>query len=162
MIVEDPNAFPNCVVNKLYDKLNGLDADIQCHRRPLRTADGTQCIGVFPVDWLPTPNSHEMRGMGNDFPSLTEYNVTIQSLITDTDEARGIAVHASLTSLIRATVARDQPLQVQLGQLVSVLPGHTERFRRSEVKRQRYLVSELSGTWLYMSVTQFWFQTESS
>lgn len=168
MIVADDAAFPNNVVNLLAVKLAQIDPDIELHKRPLRTTDGVQCIGVFPTDWIPTPNTHEMRGatlggglQGEMFPTLTEYTVSIQSLITDTEEERGIAVHAALATRIRATVARDAALQVALGQLASVVSGHQESFRRAEVRRQRYLTMELSGTWLYMSVTQFWFQTES-
>ena len=100
-------------------------------------------------------------GPGESFPTLGEYTVSIQSLITDADEERGIATHAALATRIRTTVARNAALQVALGRLTSAVSGHQEAFRRAEVRRQRYLTMELSGTWLYMSVTQFWFQTES-
>lgn len=168
MITEDTPAFPMNVILAMYDSLAAIDPEVQVYKRPLRSTDTVQAIGVFPTDWNPTPDSQEMGkplmgggSWGEQFATLNEYNVTIQSLVTDTDEERGIAVHSALATRIRATVARNQPLQLALGSLTSIVSGHQESFRRGEVKRQRYLTAELSGTWLYMSVTQYWFQTES-
>ena len=175
MISEDPTAFPNCVVPLLVTALLTVDSEtdpdqrISIYRRPLRTTDNVQSIGIFPTDWRPDRQSHEMRGtplgggvMGEDFPTLTDYNITIQSLVQDPEEERGINVHAALSTRIRATVARNETLRLALRQLSSVVLGHAEAFRRSEVRSQRYLAMELQGTWLYMSVTEFWFQTQSN
>ena len=36
MIVADPNAFPNCVVDLLHTTLAGIDPEVEMHKRPLR------------------------------------------------------------------------------------------------------------------------------
>jgi hypothetical protein len=161
----DPTAFPGNIVQVLIPNLRTLDPDVQVVSRPIRTTDDVQCIGVFISDWIPDEGSIEMRAYskpGLSFPTLSSYEVTIQGLVVDTEEERGIATHSALAKRIRLAVAVDPALRVALAALTSPFGTQTERVQRWGVPRQRYLVNELNGTWFYLSETEFRLTTETT
>jgi hypothetical protein len=165
MIQPDPTVFPNNIVEVLKTELQKIDTELSVVRRPLQTTDVEQAVGVFALDWIPDETSIEMRGGTSpapQFPTLSEHYVSIQSLIRDTDEERGIATHSALAQRIRSTVARSASLRLALAALTWTGLGSTERAKRWGISRQRYMTTEVQGTWLYLSITEFKMETETT
>src|SRR3954471_15645881 len=108
MFEPDTTAFPGNVITVLSEHLRLLDEEVPVYPRPIRTTDDIQCIGVFVSDWSQDEASFEMGNYaqpGMQMPTLSTYVVTIQGLVTDTDEERGIATHSALAKRIRLAVA---------------------------------------------------------
>lgn len=159
------DVFPVNIVNTLYDPLNAIDGDVRVRRRPLTSLDDIQCIGVFPLNMQPDPDSMEMRGIGSPgyaTPTLTNYRVNIQGLVKHGDEVEGIAVHSILAKRIYATVARNAALRLALGALTYSDADMTERLIKWSVGTQRYLATEADGLFQFASVTELEFTTQTT
>lgn len=161
MITEDNSQFPNNIVELVALRTKLLDSDLEVFKRPIRPTDPNQCVGVLGSNWVPRDDSKEM--LGQTFavqPTLSTYSCTVQALIRDTEEARGLNVHGVLSRMIRSMIYTDNPLRVALSQLSSTLNGRTEVSQRWGVTQQRFFVNEISGEWLYMSILELWLETE--
>lgn len=163
MIDDTTTVFPNNVVNICKTRFEALDADLEVFRRPLRASDPVQCVGVFGVVWQTQEESYEMRGgpTGWSEPSLQRYQITVQAMVRDMDEERGLAVHSVLSKLVRAVLYRDEPLRVGLSSLSTTVSGTTERTQRWGLGLQRFLSNEVQGSWIYLSTLDFWLETET-
>lgn len=163
MISEETEVFPNNVVSLMKARAKLLDKDIEVFGRPLRSSDPNQCIGILAAQWLPDEESYEMLGgpQGRHEPTLQSYLITVQALVRDTDEERGLATHAVLSKMIRSMLYRDEPLRVALLSLNVQMNGSTERLQRFGVRQQRFFSNEISGSWLYLSNLEFWIETET-
>lgn len=162
MIAQDDNIFPNNVVSLLETRFGLIDADLFVTTRPLRNTDPNQSIGVFASLWAPNNESIEMRGVPHSVePTLSRYTVTVQSFVKDMEETRGLGVHNTLSRLVRSMLYNDDPLRVALSQLQSISSGVTEQAQRWGMNQQRFFSNELRGQWLYLSVMEFWLETES-
>jgi hypothetical protein len=155
--------FPNNIVDLVQTRTALLDEDLFVIRRPLRTSDPNQAVGIFASQWLPNEESYEMLGgpVGRHEPTLQTYLVTVQAFVKDMDEERGLAVHSVLSKMIRAMLYRDNALRVGLSALLVSMNGSTERTQRWGIRQQRYFSNELSGSWLYLSNLEFWLETET-
>jgi len=156
--------FPNNVVNLVATRMALLDSDLLVVKRPLRPTDTIQAIGIFAAQWSPDENSYEMDSspVGRSEPTISRYNVSIQALIKDADEERGLATHSVLSKMVRSVLYRDEPLRVGLTLLSATLNSSTERTKRWGIATQRYYSNEISGSWLYLSTLDFWLETETS
>src|SRR5215211_3875315 len=108
MFVEDYTRFPGNIVANLATFLTEFEPGVIVHKRPLRPTDDIQCWGVFATDRVPQTETKEMRGMpptGFSFPTLHRHYITIQGMITDTQEDRGIATHSAMATALYAAVA---------------------------------------------------------
>lgn len=164
MIVADSTFFPYNVVDVLATRFATIDTDITVLKRPLRESDPVQCIGIFGQQWMPNEDTYEMRGLpvGISEPTLSHYVIGIQALVKDADEERGAAVHATLSKRVRTMLYRDNDLRVGLRSLSASVSGSLERTQRFGIRTQRYLSNELSGSWLYLSIIEFWLETETN
>lgn len=171
MITADEPVFPNNVVDLIYTRALTLDPEpnpdnrLQCFRRPLRNTDPVQSVGVFGTQWLPDPESFEIRSQpspGPSEPTIQRYNLGIQAFIKDMDEERGLYTHSVLAKMVRSMLYRDDPLRIGLAALSVQMNGSTERTKRWGIGQARYLSSEVSGSWLYLSTLEFWLETEST
>lgn len=166
MIAADGTFFPYNAIDKIAEAFVpiDLDGDLIVVKRPLRESDPVQTIGVFASAWMPEENSYEMRGGlgGASEPTLSRYMISIQIYVKDMDAERGAAVHATLAKIVRSMLYRDTALHVALRALTANVAGSTESTRRFGVSAQRYLSNELSGSWLYLSIVDFWLETETS
>ena len=163
MINDSVQVFPNNAVVLIASKIADLDPDLFVVRRPLKPDDSTQSVGVFGTQWNPDHDSYEMRGLpqGRHDPSLSSYLITVQGFVKDMDEERGLAVHGVLAKVIRSMLVRNASLHVGLRSLTVVMDGSTEKAQRWGVNRQNFVSNELSGTWLYLSTSEFWLETET-
>lgn len=158
----DDTVFPNNIVQLVTSRTALLDADLFVTRRATRATDPNQTVGVFAQNWTPDEQSHEMLGQDHaHMPTLSTYRVTVQALVRDIDEVRGLATHATMSRAIRSMLYNDAPLRVALGSLASSDSGTTERSRRWGVANQRFFVNEIAGDWLYLSILEFWLETET-
>jgi hypothetical protein len=172
MIDASTIVFPNNVADLIATRLfvQGVidpEADpnlrVALYKRPLRPTDAYQAVGVFPTLWLPNDDSYEILGgpmPGPSEPSLQRYWISVQCFVRDTDETSGLAVHSVLSARVRTVLYRDVPLRVGLGALVVSLNGVVERYKRHGVRQQRYLASEVQGSFLYLSTVEYWIETE--
>jgi hypothetical protein len=155
--------FPNNVVDLIATRAQALDADLQILKRPLRASDPIQCVGVFGMLWTPNEDSIEFRGTpgsGPGLPTISRYTITVQGLIKDTDDERGLYVHSVLAKMLRSMLYRDTALRVGFAALsVTDLTG-TESTSQWGLGTTRYYSNEIKGTWLYLSVLDFWLETE--
>lgn len=161
-ILPDDNVFPNNIVELVSLRATLLDSDLFVTKRPLRNTDPNQSVGVFASQWVPNDDSKEMLGAAFAVaPTLSRYNVTVQSFIKDMEETRGLNTHNTLSRMVRSMLYNDDALRVALGTLQSTLNGVVEQSQRWGVTQQRFFSNELRGQWLYLSVMEFWLETES-
>lgn len=160
-IDETTIVFPNNVVVIIADACADLDEDLSVFRRPLRPTDPAQSVGVFATQWDPNEESWEMQGRVPGEPTLQTYRVTIQAANKDTDQERGLAVHSIMSTLIRSMLVRNETLSLALRTLNVSLDGTTEQARRWGVRDQRYLSNEIRNQWIFLSVTDFWLDTQT-
>lgn len=163
-VTADPTTFPVNIVAKLKANTQLLDADLFVTSRPLRDSDPFQAVGISASLWSPEEDSYEMKGVpsaGRSEPTLARYRVTVQALVKNMDEETGIAEHATLSKMIRGMLYRSEALRVQLATLVWTDGVSTERAKRWGVVNQRYLSNEIGGVWHYLSVLEYWLETET-
>lgn len=168
VIQANVDVFPVNVVNIIATRLRVLDPDIRIFKRPLRDSDGTQCIGVYPITWNPDESSMEMQGellgaplVGRHQPTLQRYIVGIQAFVKDTDEEQGIAIHATLSKMIRSLLYGDVPLAVGLNALSLTMNNSRERIQRRGIQVQRFLSNEVDGIFMYLSSLEYFVETET-
>ena len=162
-ITADPTVFPNNIISSLKPRIQAFDSDLYVTSRPLRDSDPFQSIGVFASLWGPEQDSLEIIGapLGRQEPTLQRYRVTIQVLVKNMDEEIGISEHATLSKMVRGMLYRDETLRVQLATLVWTDGLTTERAKRWGVVSQRFISNEIGGVWLYLSILEFWLETET-
>lgn len=160
-IAADDTLFPNNIVAIVALRAQLLDSGLKILKRPLRPTDPNQSIGVMAAQWLPNEDSKEM--LGAQFavqPTLSKYTITIQAFVRDMDEERGLNVHNALARILRSMLYTDNTLRVALSQLSSTLNSATERTQRWGVQSQRFFANEIKSEWLYLSILEFWLETE--
>lgn len=162
MIEASEAVFPNNIVSLIEARAELIDPDLEVFKRPLRASDPNQCVGIVAAQWVPDEQSKQILGVSYPAqPTLSRYLVTVQALIRDMDEERGLNVHSVLSRMLRSMLYTDQPLRVGLSALTSALNGTTESARRWGVSQQRFFSNQISGEWLYLSNLEFWLETET-
>lgn len=154
--------FPNNIIKLLADNSQTLDADLAVFRRPLRSSDPNQAIGVFPAMWQPVEGSQEMGRVNPGEPTMQTYSVGMQSFVKDGDEIVGLMRHSALSHMVRTMLYRTPAVRVGLPQLSYTTGGVTERVMRWGVRNQRFLSNEVTGSWLYLSTLEVWAETVSN
>jgi hypothetical protein len=164
VIIEDPSVFPGNIVQALDSSLQEIDPDIKVFRRPLRPTDPVQSIGIVATQWIPNEESYEMRGAfspGAGLPTIGMYLVGIQVFVKDMDEVRGLAVHCTMSQLVKSRLFNDPVVRLSLSSLTCVLDGVTEKAKRWGVRTQRFVSNEISGQYHFLSSLEFWLETET-
>jgi hypothetical protein len=163
--VIDPSAgleFPNNFVYCLAEVYPALDPDITVQKRPLRPSDPNYSVGVYGSLWQPDEESYEIGHLAPGEPTLSIYQVGVQSLIKDGDTQRGLAISSILAKRLRVVLYRNQPLRVALGSLYVEDDGFRESMRRWGVRSQRFMSNDIEGTFVTISVMDLWMETEMS
>lgn len=154
------NAFPTNGLMVLYDRLALIEGVALVVRRPIRPIDPSFTIGVTSQDWEPN-GGPEMRGRTNPDPTISRYIYAIQAFVKHSDVDEGLRLHAYLAKKIRVMLYRDPDLRVRLAALTEDDLGVHERTQRWGVRRQNYMSNEVDGTWLHLSTTEFYLETET-
>lgn len=148
--------FPDNAVDALVAALEaGVNFEGGVVRRPLRPNDPNFMAGVVASMWSP-----EEWAIGQYDPAITRYSLQIQTLVRSADEEEGIALHSRLAKRVRVMLYRNEELRLQLGRLSTTEAGVTERTLRWGVSGQRFLSNEVNGSYLYLAVTDVWYDTE--
>lgn len=164
--------FPNNAVLAISTGIDALNTvsdpeKIVVVRRPLRTTDPKLTAGVFASSWAPNEDSYEIgQGMGGGYrhePTLQQYIITIQTLVMDMDEMRGLAKSSAFAKTVRDVLLRDPSVGVALSSLRATgVNNLTESARRRWVRTQRYLSNEIQGSFVYLSTLEITIETETS
>lgn len=162
MIDDSTTVFPNNVVSLLAVRFQQIDADLTILKRPLRSSDPAQSLGIWGALWEPEEDSYEIGHQSPGEPTFSRYHIGVQGFIKHGDEQAGLATHSVLSSLIRRVVYRDEPLRVALPQLVVSDGTFTERLMRWGVRTQRYMNNDIQGKFVYLSTLDLWVETEMS
>lgn len=162
MIEASETVFPNSIIKVIADRAKLIDGDIFVTKRPLRSSDPNQSVGVFPGQWVPDERTQEMGRINPGEPTMQQYIVGVQAFIKDGDEEVGLARHSTLSYAIRSMLYRDAAIRVGFQSLAYTSNGVTERLRRWGIRSQRFLSNEVSGSWLYLSTLEIWAETDSS
>ena len=151
--------FPNNAISIITARIKALyPDDLRVVRRPLKTTDDSQSIGIYPWRWEPDETSYEFTSRE---PTVQIYRVGIQTFAKDTDEENGIAVHSVMSKVTRSLLYNDVPLQVGLNALSVTMNGSTERIQKRGISRVQYISNEISGVWLYLATHEYWIETET-
>lgn len=139
---------------------------VEVFRRPLRQGDPRLAVGVYASSWAPNEQSYESGGatLGGyrHEPTLNQYTVTVQSLVLDHDEMRGLARSSVVAKRLRDTLLRDPVLGVRLTQLsVTDENGLTERSQRRWIRTQRFISTEVQGSFTYLAALELTIETET-
>lgn len=165
MLEVNEDVFPNNVVKYVSLAMAGIDPDIKVYKRALRNTDPMQSIGVFAQTWGPDQESIEMQSLGSpspQMPTIQEYTLGVQAFVKDSEEERGLSIHAAMSQRVRSVLYTDANLQIVLGQLSTSLDGGwTESMRRWGIRTARYFSGEISAQMLYLSTLEFWIETET-
>lgn len=157
--------FPNNIVEMLTDSLRSIDPEtedgrndgLRVLRRPIHPTDQTETVAVFPTTWNPVVDSFEL---GNREPTLQRYSVTVEAMVTDVEEERGIAAHSLLSALVRHKLYRDPALKVALPMLSVNLGSYSEKLHNWGINQQRFQNNKFGGVFYYLSTMDLWFETD--
>jgi hypothetical protein len=92
--------------------------------------------------------------------SLVEYLVVVYGFVKDANRERGAAAHSTLAEIVELILADDPATKAGLGMLWATVLGTTKRMGRFYIRQVRYLANEFEATHLFMSATEFVFETE--
>lgn len=134
-----------------------LDTEVVILKRPLRSNDPFRCVGIFPLLNDVIAGSQEI---GQREPTVERYSYRLQYLCKHVSEEEGRALYAVDTKIIKTILYRDPALWEALTQLSDEMLGYRERFQKFVVGSQRYLNNELNSQFMFLSVTEFYVETE--
>lgn len=162
MILPGDTEFPNNAISLIALRIKQVvDPDLAVVKRPLRTNDPSQTVGVFPSLKAPNETTIETSGPVPTGPTISRYNVIVQTVVKDTVEENAISVHSILSNRLFRMLYRDNPLHLGLTALAVVADNSQERMQRRGVQLQRYLSNEIQGSFIQTSWIEFWFETET-
>lgn len=151
--------FPDNAIELIWTRFRDLyEPDLTVLRRPLRSTDGSQSVGIHGTDWVPDETSWEFSSKE---PTVQRYLIRVQGLCKESDQEKGIKIHSVMAKAIRSLLYNDAPLQVGLNLLSVTMNGATERIQRRGVTRQKYLSNEINGTFVYVSSLELYIETET-
>lgn len=147
--------FPDNIAAALADHFGEEFPGATVVQREIRPTDPNETIAVHVIDWRPLDWE-----IGNRDVSLSRYAIQVETMHRHADESEGRVAQARLAKNIRAMLYRDSGLRVRLTSLSENMLGTTERLKRWGVQLQRYHSNQLSGQFIFISVTELWVETE--
>lgn len=148
--------FPENIIAVLREKLQELDGVEAIVARSLEPTDPNGCIGIVVDGWR--MEDVEMGGFGE---TASIYEFSIQHMVKHTNQEEGQKTHRLVARNLRRMLVRDQSLRVALGQLQD---GEypVERSLLWKVPTQRFASDEIAGQFVFLSVTELNFHTQTS
>lgn len=152
----DP-VFPYAPVEIVAPYLTPLPGVEAVVTRPLTPDDPNGSVGISALDWFPVDNE-----IGADEPTICRYMYRIETLVKIAgDREEGQVSSSLLARSIRSMLYRNTDVRIRLGQLREVTDGRIERVQKWGIQQQRYASNHLSGTFLFVSTTDWWVETET-
>lgn len=149
------------IVNVTVEYLGELFEGRTVLTRPLRPADPGGSLAVFPVTWVPVADSLEIAGIVQGEPILQRYDMRLQNMAKAGNEEDGRRQINQDAKFLRAILYRDQELAVRLRAVAETLFNVQEHVKRFSPRTQRFVTSEIRGTFVYLATTEWWIETES-
>lgn len=117
------------------------------------------------MQWGPDNESLEIQALGSpgiQMPTIQKYILNVQAFVKDSEEERGLSIHAHMSQRVRSVLYTNPNLQVVLSEMSADLTnGWTESMRRWGVQTVRYFSGEINSQMLYLSTLEFWVETET-
>lgn len=126
-------------------------------KRPIHPTDATETVSIVAGTWTPEDESREL---GQREPTLQRYAITVEAMVKDMDQERGIATHSLLSTHVRHMLYRDPALVGALPELSVTLRGYTEHLKDWGVRQQRFLNNKFNGEFYFLSAVDLWFRTD--
>lgn len=161
----DPAAeavFPGNVIECIAAVLPAVDADATVYKRPLRPTDPNYAIGIYATTWSPDEDSLEIGHAPPQEATLNSYQIGVQTLIKDGDTERGLAIGTIFARRVRSVLYRNEPLRIALGSLYVEDGSSRESMKRFGVRGQRFMSNDIEGKFVFISVLDYWIETEMS
>lgn len=164
MIDTNTLCFPNNIVNVIAIRakqiIDPVPDDLNVIKRPVDTMDPDQTLAIIPASWAPT-GSPEIASRTNQFENtIQSYTIMIQALVNDMSEEVAIARHSLFSTLIRRMLYRDPVLMGALTQLRVEVDGVVESTTKYGVRSQQFLVNPKDGSFQYLSIIEFYLETQ--
>ena len=153
------SGFPGNVIDMVKPRLQTLMPDHILVERPVRFLDPERTVGIYIVDWTPDDRSHEI---GQLEATLATYLFRIQNMAKAADEVYGRSIFQFDSKTVRVLLYRDPTLAVGLPTLTEEALGVRESVKQWGVVKQRFLNTDLQGSFTFVAQTDFWVQTEST
>jgi hypothetical protein len=137
------------------------DMTFNIFKRPLDFQDPSNSLGIAALDWEPVISSMEI-GSNLGEPTISRYNYVVQFFCKHSNEEAGESTHAQVTRSIRWAIYRDATIKAGLAALTVNGPDGIERFMRCGIQSQRFANNDdKKGSFLFLSVTEFYVETET-
>ena len=156
------SVFPGNVIECLVTVLPGVDEDAYVLTRPLRPTDPNYSIGVYAATWTPNEDSHEIGHTPAPEATLNNYQIGVQTMIKDSDPERGLTIGTIFARRVLSVLYRNEPLRLALGSLYVEDGASRESMKRFGVRSQRFMSNDIEGNFVFVSVLEFWIETEMS
>lgn len=154
--------FPSNVVELICARFELYDLGLTVLRRMPANDDPNYTIGVIATTKTPSEDSTEIRQDRFLGATISEYVVTVYSFVKDADRARGTAAHSVMAEIVEVTLEDDPALRASLAQLQATVLGTTKKMGRRYIRQTRFLSNEVNGNHLFLSATDFCFETQKS
>lgn len=158
--------FPVCIVDELHTAMARLDLSAipmtaSVVDRPMRLNDDHGTVAISFDKWVPVdPETSGETGPAD--AGLNRYELRVEGLTKHTDEAAGRQQFAIMAKTIRTMLLRDQTLRVRLALLQEIdNNGVTERVTRVKIRQQRFNSGKVNTSFLHLSTTDIWVETET-
>ena len=147
--------FPDNVVEVLRERLlvvNGIEAVVT---QLLEPTDPNGTLSIVCDGWEP-----EEAQIGSFEPVSGNYKIMLAHLVKNTDGEEGNRTHRMVAKAIRLMLYRDAALRVSLGQLHEG-DSPIERILSWNVASQRFGSTDITGQFVFLSVTELNIHTET-
>lgn len=133
----------------------GISA-VSVYKRMLDSTDPHGSVGAFFHSWMPV----EGPQIGTWEPAIARYRYAVQSYLKLAERESGEEQNAAFTKKIRSTLYRDDDLRLSLGSLRDGDTPPIERALRWGIEQTQYSEASITGGFVYLSQTEFYFETE--
>lgn len=148
--------FPTNVIDVLHPLMEQLDGIKHVYKRQIEPVDPDSSLGLTYFDW--TPEDLELGGFG---PTLSTYRFGAQVMVKHTNEEDGTRLHVELATRVRRAFWQDLSVRAALSALVVEDGDWKERVQRWGVTQQRFASDQVDRQFLFLSMLEFFVQTES-
>lgn len=152
--------FPQNVMRLIGHRFGMEDSYLDVLYRPVRTTDRDFTVCIIPGEWAPQQGSLEL-GRKNTESTLNRYMITVQCLVTDMEEERGIERASALSDAVRTLLYRDTSLALGFQSLKVSLATRVESAMKMGITRQEFLNNTAQGMFIYLSTLDLWVETET-
>ena len=147
--------FPDNIVEVLKSHLAAVDGVTEVITRMMEPTDANGTLSVVCDMYVP----EEMQ-MGSFDPAAGTYKFMLAHLVKNTDGEDGNRTHRVVAKAIRLMLYRDTALRVALGQLREG-EDPIERVLTWDISTQRFGSTDITGQFVYLSVTELNIHTET-